>query len=212
MSGRHCAVFQFSKVDPLFLASPIHCCFEGILVVSVDAMVDLLVICFCVEDALAGDITAALLLAPSQAGRAAGEFWTQTLTRTLTRTMTRTRNWPGILTSWTFLVLPLLLLAPGQLSLTAGVASADCLPVIVIIIDITGPLPLFDAFRCVDTGRHMGSATEEVSAFIIIIVVAGVFAALIQVQGGAIFADAWRPLGPRSVSYTHLTLPPILLV
>ena len=39
------AVLQFSEVDLPFLVCPVHC-FEGILVVSVDAMEDLLVICF----------------------------------------------------------------------------------------------------------------------------------------------------------------------
>ena len=59
---------------------------------------------------------------------------------------------------------------------------------------ISLPLPLLDACRCVATGRHMGSATFLVSAFIISIVVAGAVAALGQVQGGAVGADAGRPL------------------
>ena len=92
---------------------------------------------------------------------------------------TVTRTFP-----WTFLPFPLLLLAPGQLSLTAGVAGADCW----LVIGSSAPLPLLDACRCVATGRHMGSATFSVSVFIISIVVAGAVAALGQVEGGAIGA------------------------
>ena len=126
-------------------------------------------LCFCWVDALTGDpvclktALTALLHASSQGGRASGE------------------------SEMADLILSFIILAPGQLSLTAGVAGADCWLVIAIS---PGPLPLLDACRCVATGRHMGSATEQVSVFIISIVVAGAVAALGQVQGDAIGAVA----------------------
>ena len=69
-----------------------------------------IIICFFSVNALAGNplcLTVVLLLAASQGGKAPAEPETMRTTR------------------WTGLILPLLLPAPGQLSLTAGVSSAD---------------------------------------------------------------------------------------
>ena len=99
------AAFQSCKVN-LRLVFAVSCFFEGILVSSVQAMVDPPILCLCFFNALAGDsicLTALvlLLLAAYQGGRAPGE------------------------SRWTGLSLPFILPAPGQLSLAAGVSGAD---------------------------------------------------------------------------------------
>ena len=108
-----------------------------------------------------------LLLAASQGGRAPGE------------------------SIWTGLILPFILLAPGQLSLAAGVSGADGLFVSVIP---SGPLPLFDAGAGVGRGTHVGSAALMVSRFVLGMIIANTIAALSEWEGDAIGADGWRPL------------------
>ena len=165
------AAFQSCKVNLLLVCAG-SCFSEGILITSVQAMVDP-ILCFWCFNALAGDPicpTAAVLLlfAASLGGRTAGE------------------------SSWTGLILSFILLAPVQLSLTAGVAGADCWSV--------NPkhgvhLPFFDAGAGVGTGSHMGSAIEKVSVFVIGMLIAEtIVATLIKWEGDAIGANDWRPL------------------
>ena len=92
---------------------------------------------------------------------------------------------------WTNLLLPFILLTPGQLSLTAGVASADGWGVRSVV---NSPFPLFDTGAGVDTGCHVGSATDKVSAFITRMIVARAVATLIKWESNAIGADGWPPL------------------
>ena len=129
-------------------------------------MVEPLILCYISINALTRDpicLAVIFRLAASQGGRAPGE------------------------PSWlTFLILPLLLLAPGQLSLTAGVASADSWYVSGQSSASTAPLPLLHTGAGVKTGRHVGSGVLSVSAFILSIVVAAfalALAALGQVEG-----------------------------
>ena len=144
------------------------CFLEGILVTSVEAMVDP-ILCISCFNALAGDpisptAVVLLLLAASQGGRAAAE------------------------SIWTGLILSFILLAPGQLSLTDGVAGADCLCVSQVV--PCGPLPFFDAGAGVGTGSHVGSATHVISGFVIGMLIAETVAAtLIKWEGDAIGAD-----------------------
>ena len=145
------------------------CCFlEGVLVVSVHAVVDALILGSFSVNALAWDpiVIFLFLLAASQGGRAAGEF------------------------PQTGLVLPLSLLAPGQLSLTAGTASADgrCGSKI-----FSGPHTLPGAGAGVDAGRSIRSATVFVSGFVLSMVVAVAIATLIKIEGNTVSADSWRP-------------------
>ena len=94
---------------------------------------------------------------------------------------------------WTFFLLPLLLPAPVQLSLTAGVAGADGLLVSGRIISL--PLPLLDTCAGVGAGGHITSCILIVSVFILTVVVAlAALAALAEVEGDASGADGWRPL------------------
>ena len=137
-------------------------------------MEDAPILCFsCLFKALAGDpicLTAlVLLLLPAyQGGRAVGES-----------------NWAG-------LILPLILPAPGQLSLTAGVARADGWSVSAIL---SAPLPLFDTGADAGTGTHVGSADGQiVSLFLLGLIIAHTIAALSEWEGNAIGAGCWRPL------------------
>ena len=178
------ASFQSCKVN-LCLAFAVSCFLEGILVSSVQAMVDPPILCFsCCFNALAGDpicLTAVvlLLLASSQGGRAPGE------------------------SKWTGLILPFILLAPGQLSLTAGVSGADGWSVSEIP---SNPLPLFDAGAGVGRGTHVTSAAPPVSVFVLGMIIANTFAALSEWEGDAIGADGWRPLSTitRVIPLVHL--------
>ena len=177
------ADFQSCKVN-LCLVFAVSCFLEGILVSSVQAMVDPPILCFsCFFNALAGDpicLTAVLLLlllAASQGGRAPGEV------------------------SWTGLVLPLILPAPVQLSATAGVSGADVWFVKANTIGVTNssaptssPLPLFDAGAGVGRGTHVTSAAPSVSVFVLGMIIANTIAALSEWAGDAIGADGWRPL------------------
>ena len=97
---------------------------------------------------------------------------------------------------WTRLLLSLLLPAPVQLSLTAGVATANCWCVseVTPIVTLSEPLPLLDAGAGLRTGRHMGSATMVVSLFILSVVVAVTIATFIEQEGDASSADDWRQL------------------
>ena len=106
---------------------------------------------------------------------------------------------------WTFLLLPLLLTAPVQLSLTAGVACTYCWFVSGVI---TVPLPLLDAGACVGTGRHMGSATVSVSVFIKWMIIAAALTGLLQTEGDG--ADGWRHLSTpgRIIPLLVVKLPP----
>ena len=69
---------------------------------------------------------------------------------------------------WTGLILPCILPAPGQLSLTVGVAAADGWSKTFK----TKVVPLFDTGAGVSTGCHMRSATEKVSPFVVEMLVA----------------------------------------
>ena len=91
----------------------------------------------------------------------------------------------------TGLILPLLLLAPGQLSFAGGVSSADGWSVIVIT---SHPLPLLDTDAGVGTYCHIGPAIVLVSVFVLSIVVACILAFLCKVEGDASGADGWCPL------------------
>ena len=102
---------------------------EGIFVGPVHTMEDPILSFFSVNT-LAGDplcltVVLLLLLAASQGGRASDELAITT-----------------ICIFWTGLFLPFILLAPGQLSLTAGVSGADGWSVSV---SPSVHLPLFDA-------------------------------------------------------------------
>ena len=70
---------------------------------------------------------------------------------------------------WTGLFLPFILLAPGALSLTAGVAGADGWCVVAIH---STPLPLFDTGAGVGAGIHVRSVTLMVSVFVVEIFIA----------------------------------------
>ena len=111
-----------------------------------------------------------LILAASQGGRAPGE------------------------SIWTGLILPFILPAPGQLSLTAGVPGADGWSVSV---PPSVPLPLFDAGVGVGRGSHVGSAAQKVSVFVLGMIITDTIAAFSEWEGDAIGAVGWRPLSTK---------------
>ena len=113
---------------------------------------------------------------------------------------------------WTCFVLPLLTLAPLQLSGAARVSRAYCWFVI-----FTTPLPLLDADGVVGARRHIGTTCIIVSVFILRIIIALSGAALVQVLDDAGGADGWRPLGtmlraiPLLVALSRVALSPLIL-
>ena len=93
---------------------------------------------------------------------------------------------------WTFFVLPLLTLAPLQLSVAARVSRAYCW---FVSGSISLPLPLLDADGVVGARRHIGTTCLLVSPNILRMIIAISSAALVQVLDDAGGADGWRPLG-----------------
>ena len=98
--------------------------------------------------------------------------------------------------TWTSFVLPLLTLAPLQLSVAARVSRAYCWFVSGIKKNFFSlPHPLLDADGAVGARRHIGTTCLLVSGFILRMIIALSGAALVQVLDDAGGADGWRPLG-----------------
>ena len=159
---------------------------EGNLICSVKALVDLPIIFLLFIIALTRDsiCMSFLVLAPSQSGEAPG---------------------PGEL-FWTSLTLPFLLLAPGQLSVTAGVAHADCLFEIVSLISI--PLALLYTGVWCFASRYVGSWAFVISVIVLKILITCVFTCLRQIEDNTSGAGGWRPLGTIIFDSLEAVLPP----